>query len=240
MATYGMFPRDGHEFSAAEVAKALGGLIQRDEDGIPVSGFIGSPSVSVVPSTWNLLVGPLAHVSENDGGVAFSGISSDEMVTVDSATGIPAGQSRRDVVCWDVDAAELIVVKGTPGLVPEVPDTDDLAPIADVLVKAGDSMLIGAQVELGFYQTALAVDQPAVVRGSVSPRAVNAGGVTRVPVAFAPGAFAAPPTVVATVTGGIRDVNASIESVTKDGFKLVLGSMSTVKRTFGATWIAAS
>lgn len=239
MTAFPKFPQDGHDFSANEVGDALAGLFQRDENGAPVAGFLGAPQVTAVPSSWNVQVAPFMHVIKvGSGGVALSGLSAAEQITLDSAAGIPGGQARIDVICWDTDDSELVVVKGTPAAVPVVPSMVGLETIADVRIQAGDSRVMDERIELAFWETRLASTQFAGVTGEVAARPVPAGGVVRVPVVYPAGMFDAPPPLFVSLRGGIRDVNVSTESETKDGFTLVLGSNAVVPRTFGAWWRA--
>lgn len=78
----------------------------------------------------------------------------------------------------------------------------------------------------------------ATSQGTVSSRAVPSQGSVTVAVTFPAGRFTVPPIVVTGTTGNARDVTVSHDSVTTTGFNLYLGSLSTVSRTFGATWRA--
>lgn len=235
------FPIDGYEYSADDVGRALAGLIRRNPDGSPREGMLAvGPDLLAVPASWKVQVGVFSHVRAVSGAIRVGGLSAAEQVDITPATGIPAGQARIDLIVWDPDDVLLAVIDGTPAATPTVPADGGLIPVATVRVNAGDGLVIQGQVSAVYEVTSLATGQSGISRGVVSARAVNAGAALEVPVTFAPGTYDAPPAVVASTTGGIRDVNASVKEVTKDGFKLVLGSMSTVKRTFGATWIAAS
>lgn len=238
MTTFTGFPRNDHSFSAFEVGEALAGLIIRDEDGLPLEGIIREPRVTAVAAAWRVKVWPFTHVARVGNGVRFSGVSAAEEIEITSSAGIPAGQARIDVVCWDAEAFELVVIPGVVSASPSPPDVENLVSLADVRVNAGDGSVVASRIELGFFQTFLAVeDTQVVVKGTVSARSVAAGGTTKVNVSFG-GAFEGAPNVQATPLGDVRDVTVSVMNVTKNGCTIVLGSNSIVRRSFGAMWRA--
>lgn len=235
MAGFGVFPRSGHAFSPVEVGQALAAFVERDEDGAPVPGVLGEPVGVVVPSSWNLTVMPFAEVCKVGTGIGISGLAVSENVAIAPATGIPAGQARIDTVYWDRAAAALGVAAGVPDASPEPPaKSAERAALLDLRVQAGDSALVQARVTTAkwFDMARLAVGERLFFR--VSARSVVPGGATGVPLVFPPGMFAGPPIVQVTMSPGARDCTAYVDSVTKDGCTIQLGSMSVVTRTIGA------
>lgn len=151
-----IFPKDARPHSAAEIGAALAGLIVREPSGLPRVGMLGEgPAVAAAGSSWKVEVGPFVYAHQVSGSVSFSGITSAQQVDIVSAAGIPAGQSRIDLVCWDVAAAELVPVQGTPAAIPSEPSTA-LALVGRVLVKSGDGMVIAGQVSPVFTLSGLA------------------------------------------------------------------------------------
>lgn len=148
MTTFAEFPRDGVSFSSADVSVALAGLYPRDADGLVVSGFLGVPKVTAVASAWKVLVGRFWYVRRDGNGGRESGVSAPEEVTVASAAGIPAGQGRIDVVCWNPTSAALSVVAGSVSAAPVAPSVGSLVPVAHVRVNSGDGMVIAGQVSV--------------------------------------------------------------------------------------------
>lgn len=142
------WPSDGHPFSADEVGRAMSGFVVRDASGVPRTGMLGvGPAVSAVPASWKVEVPAFVYVHQVAGAIQLSGLSSAEQVDIAPSTGIPAGQSRIDAVCWDPLAAALAVVKGTPAVTPLVPSIGSRGRVGEVRVTAGDGMVIGEQVE---------------------------------------------------------------------------------------------
>lgn len=167
MGTFPAFPKPSHAFSASEAGQALAGLIVRDA-GVPRPGFLGAgPAVSAVAASWKVQVGPAVYVGQDAGAVAFSGVWSAEQVEITSSAGIPSGQARIDLVCWDPAGEALVVVEGVPGTSPGVPDPGEYVPVARVTVQAGDGMVIPAQVVPVFGLTAL-VSEPMFTAGNLS------------------------------------------------------------------------
>lgn len=158
------FPQDGHEFSAEEVGLALAGLIVRDS-GVPRVGMLGAgPDVAAVAASWKVEVGVFAYVHQGDGAIQISGLSEAEQVDIESAVGIPGGQSRIDRICWDPVDAELVVLQGTPAASPVAPAAGAYASVARVLVTSGDGMVISGKVTPDFSVTALVTAEEVVRR----------------------------------------------------------------------------
>lgn len=142
---------------------ALAGLIVRDGSGVPRVGMLGAgPSVAAVAAAWKVEVGPFPYVHQVANAIQVSGLSAAEQVDIAPATGIPAGQARIDVVCWDQVAAALTVVQGVPGTSPVVPANGSLAVVARVRVNSGDGMVIAGQVTPAFAKTQLVDSAPDV------------------------------------------------------------------------------
>lgn len=156
MTAFPEFPADGHAFSAAEVGQALAGLIRRDGAGLPVEGMLAPPVIGAVAASWKVSVGRFVNVRNVFGAARFSGLSADEQVDIVPATAIPAGQSRIDLVAWDAISSELLVVEGAAATSPVVPDAGAFFPVAHVLVKSGDGMVIAGQVSAAFDVSGLA------------------------------------------------------------------------------------
>lgn len=115
------FPQDDYNFSSAEVAAALAGLVVRDIAGIPRTGVLRvGKLVSGVSGAWQLRVEAFPFVSSTGARVHISGIDEAEFIDVDPA---PASGSRIDIVCWVAASASLTVVPGTPGASPSPPPT---------------------------------------------------------------------------------------------------------------------
>lgn len=237
MASFPEFPANGHAFSADETGEALAGLIRRDAAGMPVPGMLAVPKVTAVAAAWKVEVGPFAYVRRIGAAVGISGLSAAEQKDVTSSATIPAGQARIDRVCWDAVDSTLVVVPGTPGTSPVAPSDGGLVRVAQVRVNAGDGAVVQGQITPDYAVTGLAgggrVDQ-----GLVAKRSIHAGGSVEVNVTFPVGMFTEPPVVMVTVWDVVRDVNAGVISVTKDGCVISLGSNSVVPRTFGAMWRA--
>lgn len=162
---------------------ALAGLIVRDGSGVPRVGMLGAgPSVAAVAAAWKVQVGPFPYVHQIANAIQISGLSAAEQVDIAPATGIPAGQARIDVVCWDQIAAALTVVQGVPGTSPVVPSNGSLAVVARVRVNSGDGMVVAEQVTPAFTITALAgqagIWLKAAATGSPSDRAALRNGWT--------------------------------------------------------------
>lgn len=174
MTAFPGFPQDVESFSADEVGQALAGLIARDSGGLPVVGMLAPPVVSVVAATWKVQVGKFVYVHQVNGAVQFSGLSAAEQVTLDTAAGIPAGQSRIDRVCWDPVTAMLEVVKGVPAVSPVAPSIGTRAPVGRQVVVSGDGALVPAKFTPEFVRTTLAV--PATSH-AVSPLGTGAAPV---------------------------------------------------------------
>lgn len=232
-----IFPEDDHPYYADEVGLALAGLVQREPDGSPRTGMLGAPTVSAVPSAWKVEVAPFAHVHDVSRSVRFTGQSTSSQVDIVSAAGIPGGQARIDLIVWDPDEQDLVVIQGTASASPAVPADGGLVPVATVRVNAGDGAVIQGQITPVYEVTGLAGGKTPV-GGVVAPRSIVAQGGTEVPVTFPPGEFDAPPIVQATLLGGSRDCSVYVTAVTKDGCRIGLGSNSVVARTVGAHWRA--
>lgn len=239
MTTFEAFPRDGYAFSAAEVGTALGGLLRRDSNGLPVAGVLGRPSIRAVSASWRVKVDPFLYAHRSGAVVSFSGVSAAEELNIATSAGIPAGQARIDLVCWDRTNAELVVVKGAPGSTPALPPAGGNVPIATVRVNASDGMVVAGQVNYVYDATWLQGAESRAAMGTVSKRNVAAGGVTNVAVTFPPGLFTGIPNVQATAWGDARDVNVQVDNITATGFTLRLGSTSTRQRQLGAQWRAS-
>lgn len=150
------FPRDSHSYSADEVGRAFAGLVQREPDGTPRVGMLSAgPTIAAVAASWKVQVGIFTYVHQVSGAVQFSGLSDDEQVDITPATGIPSGQARIDLVCWNQDDAELVVIDGVPATSPVVPSDGGLAPVFTVRVNSGDGMVIQGQVAPAYATTDL-------------------------------------------------------------------------------------
>ena len=239
MTTFEAFPRDGYAFSAAEVGTALGGLLRRDANGLPVAGVIGRPEIRAVASSWRVKVDPFLYAHRSGAVISFSGVSAAEEVDIATSANIPSGQGRIDLICWDRDDAELAVIEGAPSASPEAPPAGGLIPLARVRVNAGDGMVIANRVTSIYESTWLQGAESRVAVGTVSKRHVAPGGVTNVNATFPAGLFTGVPNVQATAWGDARDVNVQVDNITKDGFVLRLCSTSTRARTLGAQWRAS-
>lgn len=236
MSTYEEWPRDGHDFTAAEVGEAHAGLFRRYLTGEPREGVLGDPYITAVPSAWKVKVPPFTYVRVSAGAVYMSGVSATEEVDVTSAAGIPSGQARRDLICWDREAAALVYLAGTPGTDPSLPSDGGLPRLAEVRVNAGDAAVLPAQVTHAYAPAAL-VNGPIPQKGTVAKRTIPKGGVVNVPVAFVP-PFDRDPNVQVTPWGDARDCNVQVDSITPGGCMIRLGSMASVNRTLGAQWRA--
>lgn len=241
MATFLGFPRDGYAFSAAEVGTALAGLIRRGSDGLPVAGVLGAPKITAVASAWRVRVQPFVYVARSGSSVAFSGVSAAEDVDIEaaSATPIPAGQGRIDVVCWDASTATLVVVKGAPAASPVAPSTGGLPALATVRVNNGDSAAVGSRVVQTYTPTWVQGPEGAVLKGTVEKRSVAPASVTSIEVPFPAGLFVGTPNVQVTLNGDARDCTVAADNISKDRVIIRLGSNSTRARTIGAQWRAA-
>lgn len=154
MATFLQFPKDGGPHSESSVGQALAGLVPRGTDGMPKTGMLTAPTVAAVAASWKAEVGRFVHVHHNAGAIQLSGLSGSEQVDIDTAAGIPAGQSRIDRVCWDPVGSELVVVQGTAAVSPVAPSVGAMAPVARVQVKSGDGMVLAGQVSADFVVAA--------------------------------------------------------------------------------------
>lgn len=231
------FPKGGHAFSADEAGTAFAGLIRRDAAGMPVPGMLAAPKITAVAAAWKVQVGPFAYARRIAAAVGFSGLSAADQVDIVSSATIPAGQARIDRVCWNAVDSSLVVIAGTPATSPVPPADGGLVRVLLVRVNAGDGSVIQGQITPEFEKTGLAGESQDVW-GMISRRSVVAGGATYVDVAFPPGSFTSPPLVMISQLEGSRDTGVSVESITKDGFRAMLGSMSVVSRQVGATWQA--
>lgn len=171
MTTFYGFPRDGHPYSGDEVGRAMAGLVRRESNGVPRTGMLASgPSCTAVASSWKVQVGLFTYVHQVNGAVQFSGLSASEQVDIVPAAGdVPAGQARIDLICWDYDTPQLVVVKGTPAANPVEPPAAGLAFIQSVRVASGDGSVVQGQMTPRYSLTGLA--------GAIMPwlRAANAG-----------------------------------------------------------------
>lgn len=236
MATYEEWPRDSHDFTAAEVGEAHAGLFRRLVNGTPREGVLGAPYITAVPSSWKVSVPPFTYVRVSGGAVYLSGVSATEEVDINTAAGIPSGQARRDLICWDREAAELVYIAGTPAASPSLPSDGGLPRLAEVRVNSGDASTIAGQVS-NEYAIAALVNGPIPQKGTVSKRNVPKGGVVNVLVTFDP-PFDVTPNVQATPWGDARDCNVQVDTITPGGCTIRLGSMASVNRTLGAQWRA--
>lgn len=109
--------------------------------------------------------------------------------------------------------------------------TTDLAALADTVQDAITDLRGSTDTRV----EKLAVAESA---GIVTARAVPSQGSVTVAVTFPSGKFSVAPIVTLGILGAARDVTVSHDSVTTTGFNVYLGSLSTVSRTFGATWQA--
>lgn len=234
------FPRDGHEYSGTEVGLALSGFIERTSNGLPKTGMLGvAPNVTAVGSSWRCRVDRFVYVHQVDGAIQLSGISTPEEVEITPAVeNIPAGQTRIDRIAWDPDAAELVVIEGTPAASPATPGLSGFAPVGTVRVNAGDGQTVGSQVTKNGAVTNFPGREVRVAQGTVSKRAVKAGGVTNVKVNFPAGRFTKAPNVQVTPWGDARDTGAHVDAISASGCTIRLGSTSTVRRSIGAQWRA--
>lgn len=163
MTVFERFPRDVDDISAANVGFALAGLVAREASGVPRVGMLGvGPAVAAVAASWKVQVGEFVYVHQVARAVSFSGLSAAEQVDIVPATGIPAGQARIDVVCWDQVAAALTVVPGAPSTSPVVPSSGGLSPVARVRVNSGDGQVVAGQVSRVFAKTQLVDSVPEV------------------------------------------------------------------------------
>lgn len=150
------FPQDEYEFSAADVGLALAGMVARESNGDPTVGVLGpGATASAVAASWKVEIDRFVYVHQVSGAVQFSGISSPEQLDITPATGIPSGQARIDLVCWNPVEAELVILEGTVSATPVAPSAGGFAPIATVRVNNGDGMVIGGQVAAAFEQASL-------------------------------------------------------------------------------------
>lgn len=234
------FPQDGHSFSADEVGRALAGLVRRESNGTPRVGMLAvGPALTAVAASWKVEVGVFTYVHQVSGAVQLSGLSAAEQVDIVPASGdIPGGQARIDLIVWDPAGAELAMVKGTPSASPSAPSAGGLAPVATVRVNAGDGMTVQGQIAAAYDLTALQSVEAPVARGTVSKRAVPAGGVVNVSVTFPVGLFDAAPNVQVSGWGDARDCTVNVDSITAAGCVVRLGSLAVVSRTIGAQWRA--
>lgn len=74
--------------------------------------------------------------------------------------------------------------------------------------------------------------------GTVAQQSVAAGGASTVAVVFPAGRFTVPPIVNVSNWGTTRDTVVAVDNITAAGCNILLGSLSTVSRTFGAQWEA--
>lgn len=232
-----IFPEDDHPYYADEVGLALAGLVQREPDGSPRTGMLGAPTVSAVPSAWKVEVAAFAHVHDVSRSVRFTGRSTASQVDIVSAAGIPGGQARIDLIVWDPDEQDLVVIQGTASASPTPPADGGLVQVATVRVNAGDAMVIQGRI-VPVYATTSLVGGDAALHGKVAKRAIPSTGNASVPITFPPGSFSEPPIVQVSLWGNARDCNATYDNVTANGFTLILGSNSPVDRVGGASWSA--
>lgn len=238
MATFSGFPQDDFNFYADDVGRALAGFIRRDSAGLPVPGMLGDgPKVTAVAASWRVQVSPFSFVQRMAQAIRISGVSTAEQVDIAPATAIPAGQARIDLIVWNPDGPALVVIPGTVSASPVPPSNGGFEPVATVRVNSGDGTVVQGQIAPVFARTSLTGGE-VPEQGVVAARSVVAGGATQVNITFTPGRFTAAPLVLATVTGGVRDVNVTVSNVSKDGCILHLGSVSVVSRSVGAMWRA--
>jgi hypothetical protein len=181
MTTFGVFPRDEYDFSSAEVGTALAALFARDENGLPKPGVIGQPKITAVTSAWKIRVSPFTYVSVDGTAIGLSGVSEAEELDIAPATStpIPSGQSRIDVVCWDLDEALVQVVQGVPAATPTAPPVGGWVPLAEVTVKNGDSMVVAGQIKLVYTGAAAASGRQSGVVNHVAGGPVLTGTIYR-------------------------------------------------------------
>lgn len=74
--------------------------------------------------------------------------------------------------------------------------------------------------------------------GQTTSYSITPGGVRRVNIEFPAGRFSVPPIIITGTRDSARDVTASTESVTKDGFTLVLGNATNTSRSAKGVWHA--
>lgn len=156
MTSFREWPSDGGPHTSDSIGQALSGLVVRDASGNPVPGMLAPPTVSAVAASWKVQVGRFVHVRNVSGAARFSGLSASEQVDITPAAGIPAGQARIDLVCWNPATMVLLVVSGVPGVTPVVPSAGGMVPVAQVRVNASDGMVVAAQVVSRFTNTGLA------------------------------------------------------------------------------------
>lgn len=169
MTAFQGFPQDDYSFSANDVGNALAGMVGRDSANAPIPGMLNvAPTVTAGAASWRVLVGRFVYVHVVAGAVQLSGLSAPEEVDIVSAAGIPAGQARIDLVCWNPVDAELSVITGTPGTSPIVPPAGALEPVVSLRVNAGDSAVVPARIT-----------PAAAVSRAVAPIAFGHAGVTK-------------------------------------------------------------
>lgn len=155
MTSFKEWPSDGGPHTSDSIGQADAGLVARDASGNPISGMLAPPTITAVTGAWKVQVGRFVYLRNVAGGARRSGLSAAEQVDIANAAGIPAGQSRIDLIVWDAVSAALSVVTGTPAASPSVPTTV-FVPVARVLVKSGDAQVIPAQITPVFVKAALA------------------------------------------------------------------------------------
>ncbi|MBU3995005.1 MAG: hypothetical protein KKF42_04400 [Actinobacteria bacterium] len=113
--------------------------------------------MNIVASSWKIAGGRFVYVHQVAGAVQFSGLSAPEQVDVLPAAGnIPAGQARIDLVVWDVNNTELVVVQGAPAVAPSSPSTSpEQVAVASYRVTAGDGMVLAARLSKTYAVTGL-------------------------------------------------------------------------------------
>lgn len=234
MTTFYGFPQNDHSYSADEVGRALAGLIQRESNGIPRVGMISTgPVVTAVPSSWNVLVGIFTYIHQEAGAVQLSGLSAAEQVSIESSATIPPGEARIDLIAWDVEVPELVVVPGTPSASPAAPSAGGYAPVASVRVNAGDGAVITGQITNMFDVTDL-VGEPKPYYEQIAKRSVPLNGITDVFVTFPVGMFDTPPNVQVTTWASTRSAQTLVVDVTAAGCKVALINTSAQTQSIGA------
>lgn len=139
------WPSDGGPHSSDTIGQALAGLVVRDSAGNPIPGMIAPPTITAVGGAWKVEVSRFVYVRDVAGSARFSPLSAAEQHDIASAVGIPAGQSRIDLIVWDAVAGALSVVAGTPGTSPAAPGSA-LVKVAEVRVASGDAQVVAGQI----------------------------------------------------------------------------------------------
>lgn len=213
MTSFPEWPKDAHDFSAAEVGQAFSGLVARDSAGMPLEGMIAAPTVAAVASAWKVQIGRFVFVRNLSGSARFSGLSAAEQVDVVNASTIPAGQSRIDRIAWSPITGALVYLEGTPAVSPVAPALGAHAPVVRVLVQVGDSMVVPARVTPEFVYVGFAGERRPVATSSIV-HYLGVSNVTAITVAtgLTPVDY---PRVLAVSNGDLAGNHARFELVTQ-------------------------